>query len=129
MTTSAPTEYGIGESIGRLAGAVEALNQNINRHDLKIDGLSTKLEKFIMESVSRKEFEDSITRLKALEEKIQDKEKAWGILETLKNNWKFIFSIIFVGGGLGFGTYQALKSFNDDIHTIAVAHQNIQHKR
>jgi len=43
MAVSKTPDYGIGESIGRLAGAVEALNQNINRHDQKIDGLSSKL--------------------------------------------------------------------------------------
>lgn len=128
MPISTNEQYLLGESIGKLSEAVKSLSDNISRHDKKIDELSSKLESFIMDSISRKEFDELKTDVKSLKENFNEKEKEWKVLEVLKNNWKFIFTIITLGASVGVGGYKGLSALNEDIHTIAVAHQTSEQK-
>ena len=118
-STRQSNEYEMGEAIGRLSTAVESLNNNINRHDQKIDTLSAKLETFIMDSISRKEFDELKNDLKQLKEQVSDKETAFGIMTALKKNWQFLSILAVLGGSIFGGVYWVAA----DIHTIAISHQ------
>jgi len=73
----------------------------------------------MMESVSRKEFDDLKKEFNELKGQVTDTEKAFGIIESFKKNWKVLGFLFAVFGGVAGGMYFLGK----DVHAIAVAHQ------
>jgi hypothetical protein len=106
------------ELVYELKGMINVLRDQM-RDDMKEVKQDTKdIKQAIEGRVSQKEFDALKKEVVDIRQRVESGEKAFGIIEAIKNNWQFLTFIFVFCFGMGFGVHYIQK----DLHTIATSH-------
>jgi|GEM_PF-3445175 len=95
---------------------IDLVSKNFNS---SLEKIEKTLEKVMSEMVSRKEFDELKKSVTDLKDQVTDTEKTFGIMESIKRQWKFLSLLSVIFGGMCGGMY----IIGSDIHVIAKTQQ------